>query len=487
MNTEAIEFGDAAKTQDLLWRRVKEQGNLPGFASVVRQIVGAMQSDNEREFSMTRTVLSDPALTQRVLRLANSAMYAMFGEINTVSRAVMVLGTESIGHLALGLKLVDSMADASAQSGHVRMEMEKSVLAGHIARQVTAQASTRDAEEAVVCSLLHGLGRMMTAFYLPEHWDALQQKCAELGPGIGAEVGTLGLTLADIGRLIARRWGLPRGLIESLQDVAPQAGEPLDHSAWLAALATMSSSCAQAICADGNDDAALAGIVQAYADMLGMESATLLGAITAARDTAREDPALSRTAAPAAAAAAVATTGAEPAQDARRADATPVLVRGVADMRNASAGINISQLMTMALETSYQGLRLKRAVAFLRNRKEGKYLAGMFFGDEMQSMLARLAFDDAYQPDVFHAALANDKMVCVKDAQDAAFRAKLPRWWKDAFPAVRSFIVLPLTANRQPVGFLYGDWGDAAPIMLSNSEILALNELRTLAMRREAA
>jgi hypothetical protein len=131
MTTMPAEIGDSRKTQELLWKQIKEQGHLPGFSNVVDQIVGAMQSENEREFSMTRTVLSDPALTHRVLRLANSAMYAMFGEINTVSRAVMVLGTESIGHLALGLKLVDSLATVSSNSAGVRTEMEKAVLAGH--------------------------------------------------------------------------------------------------------------------------------------------------------------------------------------------------------------------------------------------------------------------------------------------------------------------------------------------------------------------
>ena len=114
MTTMPPELGDSRKTQELLWKQIKEQGHLPGFSNVVDQIVGAMQSEDEREFSMTRTVLSDPALTHRVLRLANSAMYAMFGEINTVSRAVMVLGTESIGHLALGLKLVDTQGWAKA-------------------------------------------------------------------------------------------------------------------------------------------------------------------------------------------------------------------------------------------------------------------------------------------------------------------------------------------------------------------------------------
>jgi HD-like signal output (HDOD) protein len=477
MTTMPPEIGDSRKTQEMLWKQIKEQGHLPGFSNVVEQIVGAMQNEDEREFSMTRTVLSDPALTHRVLRLANSAMYAMFGEINTVSRAVMVLGTESIGHLALGLKLVDSLATVSSSSAGVRTEMEKAVLAGHIARQVTAQASTRDAEEAVVCSLLHGLGRMVVVFYLPQYYEAIVKMVDEGVDEAVAAVKVLGMTMVDIGRLIARRWGLPRDLIESLHDVTPQAGEPLDHAGWLAALSTMSSTCARAICEEGAGDEALAAIVEDYADMLGMESGTVLEALGAAREAARDDPALTR---PAVVAASVAPV------DTVRADATPALVRGVADMRRVAPSITTSQLMTMALETIFQNLKLTRAVAFLRNRKDGKYVAGMCFGADVQALASRLVFSDAYQPDVFHAALANDKMVCVKDASDPAFRAKLPRWWKDSFPAVRSFIVLPLTVNRHPVGFIYGDWNDAAPVALAQSEIQALNELRSLVMGKQA-
>ena len=481
MTTMPPELGDSRKTQELLWKQIKEQGHLPGFSNVVDQIVGAMQSENEREFSMTRTVLSDPALTHRVLRLANSAMYAMFGEINTVSRAVMVLGTESIGHLALGLKLVDSLATVSSNSAGVRTEMEKAVLAGHIARQVTAQASTRDAEEAVVCSLLHGLGRMVVVFYLPQYYQTIVNMVDEGVDEAVAAVKVLGMTMVDIGRLIARRWGLPRDLIESLHDVTPQAGEPLDHAGWLAALSTMSSTCARAICEEDAGDEALAAIVEGYADMLGMESGTVLEALGAAREAARDDPALTRPTGPTAIAASAAPV------DTVRKDATPALVRGVADMRKIAPGITTSQLMTMALETIFQNLKLTRAVAFLRNRKEGKYVAGMCFGADVQVLAPRLVFSDAYQPDVFHAALANDKMVCVKDASDPAFRAKLPRWWKESFPAVRSFIVLPLTVNRHPVGFIYGDWDDAAPVALAQSEIVALNDLRSLVMGKQAA
>jgi hypothetical protein len=105
----------------------------------------------------------------------------------------------------------------------------------------------------------------------------------------------------------------------------------------------------------------------------------------------------------------------------------------------------------------------------------------MCFGDGAQKLLPRLVFDDAYQPDVFHAALANDKMIFVENAQDAAFINKVPRWWKEALPTVRSFTLLPLTLNHHPVGFIYGDWDLAKPpAKIEKAEIVSLNELRML-------
>ncbi len=179
MSSEPKKRSPAAEaTLTLLWERVKKQGDLPGFAKAVGSILSAMRGEEELEFNMTQTVLSDPALTQKVLRLANSAMYSAFGQkIATVSKAVIVLGTETIGHLALGLKLIDELSAASPDSSVAHLEMEKAVLAGHVARQVAATANYHDAEEAVVCSMLHSLGRMMVVFYLADRWAQVKQQC----------------------------------------------------------------------------------------------------------------------------------------------------------------------------------------------------------------------------------------------------------------------------------------------------------------------
>ena len=118
----------ARATLDLLWERVRRRGDMPGFTKAINAILGAMRGEDEREFSMTQTVLTDPVLTQKVLRLANSGMYAAFGQrVNTVSKAVMVLGTEAIGHLALGLKLVEELSGSTPDNAGAQIEMEKAL------------------------------------------------------------------------------------------------------------------------------------------------------------------------------------------------------------------------------------------------------------------------------------------------------------------------------------------------------------------------
>ena len=471
------------KTLDLLLTRVRQRGDLPGFSKVVSAIVGAMHGDDDREFSMTRTVLSDPTLTQRVLRLANSAMYSAFGQgISTVSKAVIVLGTETIGHLALGLKLIDGLSVASLGTSETRNEMEKAVLAGQIARQVALVSTRRDTEEVVVCSILHSLGRLMVSFYLPEHWVEIQKTAAEkqLSNNNAAEE-ILGLKLDEIGRLIGRRWGLPTGLVNSLKDMPPRAAgdehEPLDHADWLAAVSTMSTHCATVLSAANEvvaDD--LANIANDYADMLGLDTAAVLTAIEAAQKNVEEDP-----------------SGKEQNDEPEKqlllplgkpADSVEILQRGVGDMRGEIVTGNTGQMMTVALETVYQGLGLSRAIAFLRNHDEGKYVARMCLGECTEELLPRLAFSDAYQPDVFHASLANDKMIYVEDAHARGFLSKLPAWWRDELGTSRSFVTLPLMLNFHPVGFIYGDWHPALPVSgITPNEVVLLDELRALIVK----
>jgi HD-like signal output (HDOD) protein len=467
-------------TLALLWERTRRRGDMPGFTRAINAILASMRGEDERDFSMTQTVLSDPVLTQKVLRLANSGMYSAFGQrITTVSKAVLVLGTEAIGHLALGLKLIEELGKSTPDSLQAHIEMEKAVLAGMVAQQVAAKAAVRDPEEAVVCSILHSLGRMMVTFYLPERWSVLQQAAGE-GAEDAAALDQLGLTLEQVGRATAEHWGLPRNLIAGMRRVEPgERGEAFAHEDWLAALGTMSSQCAESLW-HGEEDALeqVAQLASSFAPMLGIEPDKIVVAIEQAKVDAAADLSIAPLANP-------------PEKRARAAAATrmrdagnKVLENGVAEMRDVAASATPGQMMSMAIESAYHGLSFTRAFGFLRSRREGKYSAKIGLGDGAKALLPNLVFDDAYEPNVFFAALGSDRVIFIENARDPKFASKLPGWWKGTLGTARCFVIIPLCTHGEPVGFIYGDWDDRFPsVLLSQTEFSLLNDLRALVVK----
>lgn len=471
------------QTLATLWERTRLQGDMPGFAKAITSILGAMRGEDEKEFDMARTVLSDPVLTQKVLRLANSGMYSAFGQhINTVSKAVLVLGTEAIGHLALGLKLIEELSVVSPDSGLAHIEMEKAVLAGIVAREVSATAESRHGEEAVVCSMLHTLGRMMITFYMPERWTALQQQTGA-GKEDAAATEVLGLSLQDVGRAAALHWGLPSNLIQGMRTLEPPAEdapvEPLSHEDWVAGVSTMSSICAGALWHDSEEGAEEVRRVTArYSGMIGVSADKLAQAIEQAKAVAASDLSIAPLSKPAERRAKAL------AQTRQRAAGNNILLSGLSDMRDSIDTASPGQMVSIALETVFKGLQFTRAVAFVRNRRDGKYVARMCLGDGVREHLPVMQFPDAYEPNVFHAALSSDRVIFIENAADPKFAAKLPAWWRDTLSDARSFVILPLCSNGQPTGFMYGDWDDSFPaIHLSPTEFSLLNDIRSLVMK----
>lgn len=475
---EMSELGKATLAQ--LWTRTSQQGDMPGFTKSIGAILGAMRGEDEQEFNMTRTVLSDPVLTQKVLRLANSGMYSAFGRsINTVSKAVLVLGTDAIGHLALGLKLIEELTQASPASMPAHIEMEKAVLAGMVAQQIASSAASAHTEQAVVCSMLHALGRMMLTFYMGDSWIKLQQH-AGIGQESVAAVPVLGLTLDQIGQATAERWGLPAHLVDGMRSVAPpEPGQSSDPNDWMAGLCTMSSLCADAL---WHDDAAGAAqvqdLVERYAGMIGVELDGLMIAIENARMTAATDLTIAPLSKPAD------RRSKEQSKKLRRDEGNRILISGLADMHDALNSASPSQMISMALETLYQGFDCSRAIAFARNKKEHKYQAKMGFGVNLEDMPAPLEFGEAYEPNVFHASLNSDRVIFIENARDPGFAAKLPNWWKSALTETRSFIIVPLSSNARPTGFIYCDWDSALPpIQHDESEFVLINKMRELLVK----
>jgi hypothetical protein len=58
----------------------------------------------------------------------------------------------------------------------------------------------------------------------------------------------------------------------------------------------------------------------------------------------------------------------------------------------------------------------------------------MGFGDGVKALMPNLVFDDAYEPNVFHAALGSDRVIFIENAQGPEIRRQAAGWWKARWP-----------------------------------------------------
>ncbi len=444
-----------------------ERGDFPTLAHSIGHIVGAVRSQTDHMEKLVAAIISDFSLTQKVLRLANSAMYAPFGgEVTTVSRAVLVLGQETVGHLALGLRLLDSFKGISADRERPKRALAETMLTGLVARRLTEKAGVREGEEAVVCALLSRLGELLCVFYAPDEWQKIEQKAAAEGVSTDAAAATiLGIGVTELGQEIAARWGLPGKLREALKPFKPGGSDrPLSHTGWLQAMSAFSGEIAYAM-ASRNPSLAQAA-AERFAPLVAMEPEAAHAALETLSTEAGTDG------------------GWEGLADAyfdkpgeeksgKPADAEARLAAGVAEITRSARECPFPALLGMALEVLKNSLGCVRTIAFVLDPASGNYKARAGFGESLAGELTALAFEGGFAPDIFHLTLSSKTPIHIENAADVAIRSRIPPWHRAALGDASSLMLLPITLKDRAVALLYGDWtGETVRLAENESQLL---------------
>ena len=191
----------------------------PSVAQKLRELVKSQRCTGER---LSEVIRSDPALTARILRIANSAgMRPANGEVISITHAVGLLGTQQISQVALGAQVSEAVC-ADGPLRDLRYLVWRQSLCVAFMSQALAASRKLEPEATFLCGLLGGLARTVTLAYLER--AAVSSKTPL---SLTAE-GWLELVNAherDAGRLIAQKWQLP-ALIRQVVAGSPRAGGP---------------------------------------------------------------------------------------------------------------------------------------------------------------------------------------------------------------------------------------------------------------------
>ena len=117
----------------------------------------------QRDFHMrdlASIISRDPALSAKVLKVANSALYGVAREITTVNQAVMWLGVQSVRTLALSFGLVRGRSSGKKQGFDHQTYWKRSIISAVAARRLAKQADSEWWEEAFLGGLLQDIGML---------------------------------------------------------------------------------------------------------------------------------------------------------------------------------------------------------------------------------------------------------------------------------------------------------------------------------------
>ena len=155
---------------------MRHKSDFPALSESVSAINKIANSETESINKLSNSILKDFALTNKLLRLVNSAYFrpAGGGNISTVSRAVIVLGFEAVRNIAVTVLLFEHLQN-KVNASQLKEEFLRANLAGILAKDIGATAQMKDLEQTFICALFHNLGRLLTQYYFPEESDEIRR------------------------------------------------------------------------------------------------------------------------------------------------------------------------------------------------------------------------------------------------------------------------------------------------------------------------
>ena len=502
---------DSHSTLGFLLRRMRSKGDFPALSGTISEINKIVSSDSESPRKLAQVILQDFALTNKILKLVNTVTFGQFGgNINTISKAVVIIGFDTVRNIAMTLILLEFLQNKT-QALDLKDEVISSFFAGLLAAELSDGDRAGEAEEAMICAMFHNLGRLLAIFYFFEESREVvrlmaEQKISEED----ASIKILGMSYDELGAGVAENWNFPHRLISGMRKISGEnirkprneldqlnvtvnlANELCAISALTAAEeknAELKKLCSRFENATPVSESLLARAFESSLSELSKHSGVLGIAVGKSPllkrirnwsghsepETIESNPMDNVTL--------LGSGTSRPATNtSERPDPDSMLSSGIQDISNTLVeDYKLNDVLYMILETIYRSLGFKRSLIFIRDNKQNMMVARFGFGEGVDSILPKLKFSLTFEPDVFHLAIEKGLDIVIENVQASKIADKIPKWYRDSIDS-QFFLLLPIMVNKKAIGLLYADMQDADSLKLSDHQLSSMRTLRNQAI-----
>ena len=196
---------------------VEKIKKIPTIPVVAHEILSLIRDDLVAVNKLEKIVQNDPAISAKIMSVANSAFYGYKTPAKTLDNAILRIGFDSVKNIALGISLLTVLGDGKDKRAmDYQRVFNHSVSVGFIAGVLLREFRLDINEEIFINGILHDIGYMVMNRYFPKTYLEVMEAFEKGGPLLDAEDKSLGFTHADIGCWLAEKWNLPRDVSETI-------------------------------------------------------------------------------------------------------------------------------------------------------------------------------------------------------------------------------------------------------------------------------
>jgi len=205
-----------------LVQEVEHLFSLPDVAIRINELIDRPDTSTKE---LVEVVQLDAGIATTVLRLANSAWYGLPSRVDTISRAITLIGMKALRDLVLSTSVITTFKGISSEFVDMMDFWDNSVTCGVVCRNLAQKCGVRESERMFLAGLLHKVGRLVFYASRPlQYRQVLQDKDRGEAAIIEAERAVFGFTYAELGAALMRAWRLP----EALDELIAYQLHPLD-------------------------------------------------------------------------------------------------------------------------------------------------------------------------------------------------------------------------------------------------------------------
>jgi len=189
---------------------------LPTLPAIAARIIDTLRNEAFSSKDLADLIMIDPALSVKVLSIANSPFYYMQGNVDSVYRAVDVLGTNVVRNLALSFSIIDGIMGEGVKEFDHKGFWERSVIRA-VAAESASRLLNRYSDAVFIVGLLADIGKLLMCLVRPDDYRRVLSEVRFAGiKDYEVEGSIFSYTHADVGGDTLRRWGIPGSICEPI-------------------------------------------------------------------------------------------------------------------------------------------------------------------------------------------------------------------------------------------------------------------------------